>query len=77
MNWGVLFVGVFIINGLLLIGSILGLLLKNLNKVTTIQKPHYLLHIPAMVTSTKFLDSNQATGALQNTPSNWDLYSPY
>ena len=34
------------------------LLLRNVVEVTTIQKPRYLLHIPTMAISMKFLNSN-------------------
>ena len=40
-----------------------GLLLRNLNSVTRIQKPYYLLYIQNMVTLTMFLNSKPADGA--------------
>ena len=38
--------------------QIIGLLLRNLNSVTILGKPYYLLYIPIMVTEFKYLNSN-------------------
>ena len=42
--------------------KVTGLLLRNLNQVTILGKPYYLLYIPIMVTSIKFLNSKPRLG---------------